>query len=102
MMEDNVRFLNQLDKLLKQKTEDYGSFDRTSWVMTQFLENILTAHNGVKVKVSIKIFGIFMIMLKLWRILVNKRYVKDNSDDVAGYNELLRKLLIAEEKTNDK
>jgi hypothetical protein len=101
-MEDNVRFLNQLDKLLKQKTEDYGSFDRTSWVMTQFLENILTAHNGVKVKVSIKIFGIFMIMLKLWRILVNKRYVKDNSDDVAGYNELLRKLLIAEEKTNDK
>ena len=101
-MEDNVRFLNQLDKLLKQKTEDYGSFDRTSWVMTQFLENILTAHNGAKVKVSIKIFGIFMIMLKLWRILVNKRYVKDNSDDVAGYNELLRKLLIAEEKTNDK
>jgi hypothetical protein len=101
-MEDNVRFLNHLDKLLKQKTEDYGSFDRTSWVMTQFLENILTAHNGVKVKVSIKIFGIFMIMLKLWRILVNKRYVKDNSDDVAGYNELLRKLLIAEEKTNDK
>ena len=57
-MEDNVRFLNQLDKLLKQKTEDYGSFDRTSWVMTQFLENILTAHNGAKVKVSIKIFGI--------------------------------------------
>ena len=101
-MEDNVRFLNQLDKLLKQKTEDYGSFDRTSWFMTQFLENILTAHNGVKVKVSIKIFGIFMIMLKLWRILVNKRYVKDNSDDVAGYNELLRKLLIAEEKTNVK
>ena len=101
-MEDNVRFLNQLDKLLKQKTEDYGSFDSTSWVMTQFLENILTAHNGVKVKVSIKIFGIFMIMLKLWRILVNKRYVKDNSDDVAGYNELLRKLLIAKEKTNDK
>ena len=101
-MEDNVRFLNHLDKLLKQKTEDYGSFDRTSWVMTQFLENILTAHNGVKVKVSIKIFGIFMIMLKLWRILVNKRYVKDNSDDVAGYNELLRKLLIAEEKINVK
>jgi hypothetical protein len=101
-MEDNVRFLNQLDKLLKQKTEDYGSFDRTSWVMTQFLENILTAHNGSKVKVSIKIFGIFMIMLKLWRILVSKRYVKDNSEDVAGYNELLRKLLIAEEKTNDK
>ena len=101
-MEDNVRFLNQLDKLLKQKTEDYGSFDRNSWVMTQFLENILTAHNGAKVKVSIKIFGIFMIMLKLWRILVSKRYVKDNSEDVAGYNELLRKLLIAEEKTNDK
>ena len=70
--EDNIRFINQLDKLLKQKEEDYGSFDRTSWVMTQLLENVLTAHNGVKVKVSIKIFGIFMIMLKLWRILSSK------------------------------
>ena len=56
--ENNVRFINQLDKLLKQKEEDYGSFDKTSWVMTQLLENILTAHNGVKVKVSIKTFGI--------------------------------------------
>ena len=95
--EDNIRFINQLDKLLKQKEEDYGSFDRTSWVMTQLLENVLTAHNGVKVKVSIKIFGIFMIMLKLWRILSSKRYLKDNFDDIAGYDELLRKLVIQEE-----
>jgi hypothetical protein len=100
--EDNIRFINQLDKLLKQKEEDYGSFDRTSWVMTQLLENVLTAHNGVKVKVSIKIFGIFMIMLKLWRILSSKRYLKDNFDDIAGYDELLRKLVIQEEKTNGK
>ena len=70
--------------------------------MTQLLENVLTAHNGVKVKVSIKIFGIFMIMLKLWRILSSKRYLKDNFDDIAGYDELLRKLVIQEEKTNGK
>ena len=100
--EDNIRFINQLDKLLKQKEEDYGSFDRTSWVMTQLLENVLTAHNGVQGKVSIKIFGIFMIMLKLWRILSSKRYLKDNFDDIAGYDELLRKLVIQEEKTNGK
>ena len=100
--EDNIRFINQLDKLLKQKEEDYGSFDRTSWVMAQLLENVLTAHNGVKVKVSIKIFGVFMIMLKLWRILSSKRYLKDNFDDIAGYDELLRKLVIQEEKTNGK
>ena len=100
--ENNIRFINQLDKLLKQKEEDYGSFDKTSWVMTQLLENILTAHNGVKVKVSIRIFGIFMVMLKLWRILSSKRYFKDNHDDIAGYNELLRKLIITEEKSNGK
>ena len=87
--ENNIRFINQLDKLLKQKEEDYGSFDKT-------------AHNGVKVKVSIKTFGIFMVILKLWRILSSKRYFKDHHDDIAGYNELLRKLMINEEKSNGK
>ena len=43
-----------------------------------------------------------MIMLKLWRILSSKRYLKDNFDDIAGYDELLRKLVIQEEKTNGK
>ena len=102
MMEDNVRFLNQIDKLLKQKQTDYGSFDVTSWVLTGFLERILSAHNGVSVKVPNRIFGMFMIVLKLWRILNRKKYHKDDNDDVNGYNELLRKLVQNEDKANDK
>ena len=99
---DNIRFINDLDKLLQQKESDYGSFDTTSWLLTGILERLLSAHNGVQIKVPIKIFGIFMIMLKLWRILSSKRYLKDNFDDIAGYDELLRKLVIQEEKTNGK
>ena len=101
-MEDNVRFLNQIDKLLKQKQTDYGSFDVTSWVLTGFLERILSAHNGVTVKVPNRIFGMFMIVLKLWRVLNRKKYHKDDNDDVQCYNELLRKLVQNEDKANEK
>jgi uncharacterized protein with PQ loop repeat len=101
-MEDNVRFLNQVDKMLKQKQNDYGNFDTTSWLMTGILERILSAHNGVTVKVPNRIFGIFMIILKLWRVLNNKKYKKDSSDDVQCYNELLRKLVQNEDKANEK
>ena len=45
---DNIRFINSLDKLLKQKQEDYGSFDTTSWLLTGILERLLSAHNGVQ------------------------------------------------------
>jgi len=101
-MEDNVRFLNQIDKMLKQKQNDYGNFDTTSWLLTGILERILSAHNGVTVKVPNRIFGIFMIILKLWRILNRKKYHKDDFDDTNGYNELLRKLVQNEDKANEK
>ena len=99
---DNIRFINSLDKLLQQKQEDYGSFDTTSWLLTGILERLLSAHNGVQVKVPLRIFGIFMIIVKLWRIMNGKKYNKDSSDDIAGYNELLRKMLQNEEKHDEK
>tara|TARA_R110002020_G_scaffold234544_1_gene446616 strand:+ start:1353 stop:1661 length:309 start_codon:yes stop_codon:yes gene_type:complete len=102
MIEDNVRFLNGIDKLLREKQNDYGSFDTTSWLMAGILERMLSAHNGVTVKVPSRIFGMFMIILKLWRILNNKKYKKDSSDDISCYNELLRKLVQREEKANEK
>jgi len=43
-----------------------------------------------------------MIILKLWRVLNNKKYKKDSSDDVQCYNELLRKLVQNEDKANEK
>jgi hypothetical protein len=97
---DNVRFINDLDKLLRQKEIDYGSFDTTSWLLSGILEKLLSAHNGVQVKVPIRIFGIFMIVTKLWRVMNQKNYHKDSHDDIAGYNELLRKMLKNEEKHN--
>ena len=99
---DNIRFINDLDKLLQQKESDYGSFDTTYWLLTGILERLLSAHNGVQIKVPIKIFGIFMIVVKLWRIMNQKNYHKDSFDDIAGYNELLRKMLKNEEKYNKK
>ena len=47
-MEDNVRFLNQLDKLLKQKTEDYFIADITH-VETKvcLIENFRTHYSKI-------------------------------------------------------
>ena len=97
---NNERFLNEIDRMLKQKQLDYGSFDTTSWFMTAILEKMLSAYNGVTVKVPNRIFGTFMIILKLWRIINSKTFNKEHNDDVAGYNELLRNLLKNEEKHN--
>ena len=96
---DNVKFMNNLEKLLKEKQADYGNFDETSYVMTKMMENFLSLHNHKEVKVPYKFFGLFMIMLKSWRIMQSKSYKKDSSDDIQGYNELLRRLLLNENAT---
>lgn len=98
-MIDNVKFMNNLEKLLKEKQADYGNFDETSYVMTKMMENFLSLHNHKEVKVPYKFFGLFMIILKSWRIMQSKSYKKDSSDDIQGYNELLRRLLLNENAT---
>ena len=99
-MSDNVenmsKLTKELDKLLKSKQAQYGSFDNTSFAMKGILESILAAHNGHKVRVPNNIFGCFMQFLKIWRSITNPMYKKDTYDDVNGYNELNRMLKIKE------
>ena len=100
MMSNNVETMSkltkELEKLLKSKQAQYGSFDNTSFAMKGILESILAAHNGHKVRVPNNIFGCFMQFLKIWRSITNPMYKKDTYDDVNGYNELNRMLKIKE------
>jgi hypothetical protein len=99
IMSDNVKFINELERLLNQKQNDYGHFDNTSFVMAGILENYLSVYNNKEVKVPLKFFGIFMIFLKLWRVMQSESYKKDSFDDINGYAELLRRLVINDENS---
>jgi hypothetical protein len=97
-MSDNIKFLNNLEKLLHEKQGDYGHFDHTSFAMAGMIEKYLTIYNNKEVKVPLKFFGLFMIFLKSWRIMQSKEYKKDSFDDINGYTELLRRLVVDENK----
>ena len=97
-MSDNIKFISEIERLLKQKQNDYGEFDHTSYVKSGILEKYLSVYNNVEVKVPLKLFGIFMIFLKLWRVMQSNNYKKDSFDDINGYAELLRRLVINEQE----
>ena len=99
IMSDNVKFINELERLLNEKQNDYGHFDNTSFVMSGILEKYLSVYNNKEVKVPLKFFGIFMIFLKLWRVMQSDNYKKDSFDDINGYAELLRRLVINDENS---
>ena len=46
-MNDNVKFISELERLLKQKQNDYGHFDHTSYVMVEIMEKYLSIHNNL-------------------------------------------------------
>jgi hypothetical protein len=98
-MSDNVKFINSIEKLLHEKEGDYGHFDHTSFAMAGMMEKYLSVHNNKPVKVPLKFFGLFMISLKCWRIMQSKEYKKDSFDDINGYTELLRRLVVNDNKT---
>ena len=56
-MNDNVKFISELERLLKQKQNDYGHFDHTSYVMVEIMEKYLSIHNNQPVKIPLKFFG---------------------------------------------
>ena len=97
-MSDNVKFISEMERLLKEKQDDYGQFDHTSYVMSGILEKYLSVYNDCEVKVPLKMFGIFMVFLKLWRVMQSENYKKDSFDDINDYAELLRRLVQNEEK----
>jgi|TARA_R100001509_G_scaffold63685_1_gene35048 hypothetical protein len=93
---NDIKFTKSLEKLLEQKEKDYGGFDYTSYIMTKIMSEYLTFYNNKDVKVPIKFFGIIMIFLKCWRVMQSDRYKADSFDDIQGYAELLRGLIINE------
>ena len=99
-MTNNIKNINEitkeLEKLLKIKQEQYGSFSSTSYAFKGMLESILSAFNGYQVRCPNNIFGIYMTLVKLWRSITNKKYKKDTYDDINGYNELNRNLKMEE------
>ena len=97
-MSDNIKFISEIERLLKQKQNDYGEFDHTSYVMSGILEKYLSVYNNCEVKVPLKLFGLFMIFLKCWRVMQSDNYKKDSFDDINGYAELLRRLVINEQE----
>ena len=99
IMSDNVKFISELERLLNEKQSDYGHFDNTSFVMAGIMEKYLSVYNNKEVKVPLKFFGIFMVFLKLWRVMQSDSYKKDSFDDINGYAELLRRLVINDENS---
>ena len=97
-MSDNIKFINNLEKLLHEKQSNYGHFDHTSFAMAGMMEKYLTIYNNKEVKVPLKFFGLFMIFLKCWRVMQSSNYKKDSFDDINGYTELLRRLVVDENK----
>tara|TARA_R100001086_G_scaffold77972_1_gene37764 strand:- start:780 stop:1076 length:297 start_codon:yes stop_codon:yes gene_type:complete len=93
---DNIKFINNLEKLLKEKENNYGSFDHTSQVWANYLSDILSIENNKTVRVPVKTFGVMMIFLKLWRIMQSKEFKSDSFFDIEGYAELLKRLVINE------
>jgi len=67
--------------------------------MVGMMEKYLTIHNNKTVKVPLKFFGLFMIFLKCWRVMQSDKYKADSFDDINGYTELLRRLVVDENKT---
>jgi len=98
IMSDNIKFINEIERLLNEKQNDYGHFDNTSYVMAGIMEKYLSVHNNKEIKVPLKFFGIFMVFLKLWRVMQSDNYKKDSFDDINGYAELLRRLVINEQE----
>ena len=93
---NDIKFKKSLEKLLEQKQQDYGGFDHTSQIMANYLSDILSIENNTTVRVPVKTFGVIMVFLKLWRVMQSKRYKADSFDDINGYTELLRELIINE------
>jgi|TARA_R100001509_G_scaffold45218_1_gene24517 hypothetical protein len=101
-MSDNIESIHKLPKhlerLLKEKEEEYGSFSKTSYVMQKIIEGYLSAYNGYVVKAPKNIWGILNIDEKNWRSITNKKYKKDTYDDINGYAECNRGLALNDRK----
>jgi hypothetical protein len=102
MNDDNVKWIDISEKMVKQmlegKQKEYGDFGNNSYIIANFIQSVLEVVNGYKVKVPITLIPQLMIVLKLTRTIDDgtKKIVfkEDTHKDIAGYNNLLRQMMI--------
>jgi len=99
---DNVQWIDIGEKMVKQmleqKQKEYGSFDNNAYIISNFIQSVLEVVNGFKVKVPITLIPQLMIVLKLTRTIDDGSgkdiYKLDTHKDIAGYNDLLKDMLL--------
>lgn len=99
---DNVQWIDIGEKMVKQmleqKQKEYGSFDNNAYIIANFIQSVLEVVNGFKVKVPITLIPQLMIVLKLTRTIDDGSgkdiYKLDTHKDIAGYNDLLKDMLL--------
>ena len=99
---DNVQWIDigekMVKQLLEQKQKEYGSFDNNAYIIANFIQSVLEVVNGFKVKVPITLIPQLMIVLKLTRTIDDGSgkdiYKLDTHKDIAGYNDLLKDMLL--------
>ena len=66
-MSDNIKFINNLEKLLHEKEGDYGHFDHTAFVMGGMMEKYLSVHNNKPVST----FKVLWFIYDFFKMLEN-------------------------------
>jgi hypothetical protein len=102
MKDDNVEWISIEEKMVKQlldeKQKEYGSFDNNAYIISNYIQSELEVVNGFKIKVPTDIIPRLMIVLKLTRTIDDGSgkdlYKLDTHKDIAGYNNLLKDMLL--------
>lgn len=102
MKDDNVEWISIEEKMVKQlldeKQKEYGSFDNNAYIISNYIQSELEVVNGFKIKVPTDIVPRLMIVLKLTRTIDDGSgkdlYKLDTHKDIAGYNNLLKDMLL--------
>lgn len=102
MSDDNVKWIDIGEKMVKQmlegKQKEYGDFGHNAYIISNFIKTVLEVVNKKKIDVPITIVPQLMIVLKLTRTINDGtkefKFKEDTHKDIAGYNNLLREMLI--------
>jgi len=111
MSDENVKWIDIGEKLVKQmlekKQEEYGSFRNNAYIIASFIQSTLEVINNKEIKVPLTLIPQLMMILKITRTIDDGTkksiYKEDTHKDIAGYNNLLKDMLIKneEEGNND-
>jgi hypothetical protein len=110
MNDDNIKWIDIGEKMVKQmlegKQKEYGSFEHNSYIISNFIKSVLEVINKKEIEVPITLVPQLMIVLKLTRTINDGTkefmYKEDTHKDIAGYNNLLRQMIISSSESEKK